>query len=190
MPLAFQLELADRAEDRVHVTVSVVPSDEPAEVEGLAVQLVSRKGEPLSPRLLLPVAGHLAGPLMTTVELRATEGLIPTGARVQGTAWGTTFSLESACPADRWTELAAHLKGQPCAGSVTRGVALVPLDGKEREAIVERLSWLAECPWCEGNEPLEAVAEEDVEEDDFSEAVDDLGLDPEDAEFLKDLLAE
>ncbi|TNE85028.1 MAG: hypothetical protein EP330_26865 [Deltaproteobacteria bacterium] len=191
MPSSFSLDLTARDDDRVHVAVAIMPSEEALELEGVAVQLVTRKGEPLSPRLLLPIAGRLAGTMMMTAELRSIEGEIPMGARVQGTAWGKGYALEASCPADPWTELVAHVRGQPCAGKVTRDVRLEPLTGQERDAIVQRLTWLAECPWCEPNEPLEAVAREDTEEeDDYDAAVDDLGLDPEDAEFLKDLLSE
>jgi hypothetical protein len=187
MPFAFQLELADRAEDRVQVAVSMVPSGAPQNIEGVAVQLLSRAGDPLSPRLLLPVSGRLSGALMTTAELRAKSDL-PLGARVHGTAWGDGFSLEASCPADRWTELAAHVRGRPAAGIVTRHVDLEPLIGEEKDELIRRLGWLAECPWCETNEPLEATSEEDERE--LCNAVDELGLDEEDAEWLKDLLHE
>lgn len=184
------MELTDRDEDRVHVAVSIVPAEEPTEVQGVAVQLVSRKGDALSPRLLLPVAGRLAGALVMTAELRASEGCVPMGARVAATAWGQGFSLEATCPADRWTELVAHVRGQPCAGAITRDVAIEPLEPEEREAIVQRLAWLADCPWCEPNQPLEAIAKEDTEEEDYVGLVDELDLDPEDAAFLKDLLTD
>jgi hypothetical protein len=191
MALTFTLELTERADDRVHLAAAIEPAATPAVVEGVAVQLVGRKNEPLSPRLLLPISGTLTGPMVVASELRAVEGVIPTGARVVGTAWGADFTLEASCPADRWTELAAHVRGEPSAGQITRAVTLLPIDGEVRNQLLTKLPWLAETPWQDAEEevPLEAVSAP-VTPEDVAEQFAGLSLSPEDADFLRELLEE
>lgn len=191
MPLSFTLELTDRGDDRVHLAASIEPSVAHAQVDGVAVQLVSRKNEPLSPRLLLPISGTLTGPMVVASELRAIDGTIPAGSRIQGTAWGPDFSVDASCPADRWTELAAHVRGEPAAGEVTRRVGLRALEGLARDRLLERLPWLGETPWRHEDEgaPFEAVAAP-VTPEDVEEQLASLELSQEDADFLRELLEE
>ena len=192
MPLSFEMELTERLVDRVIVAVSIVPGEQPAEVDEVMLQLTTRQGEPLSPRLLLPVSGAMVGALLTTAELRFSGGEIPPGARVIASLWGSNdLHLEATCPADAWTELAAHVRGHSLTGIVTRDVSLRTLDMGEREAILQRLPWLAKCCSQPADGPLEATAEHDTyDPEDTGDFVDALGLDSTDADFLKELLQE
>ena len=71
MHLDIELCLQSRQPDRVVVRLKLVPqADEGVQVDGAAVDLLSREGDALCPRVLLPFAGLLRAPITTTVELR------------------------------------------------------------------------------------------------------------------------
>ena len=144
--------------------------------------------------MLLPIAGTLGQPILTTVELRAL-GPIPQGARIVGTAWSGCSKIDVSCPCDPWTALEGHVRG-------TRRVALKRdllhrmrvLNAGERAVVAAMFPWIDEpmIPEAASQRPnmVEAV-NVDGEPDDF---VDDIcscyNLDGDDAAFLRELLGE
>lgn len=188
--VTFELRLEERRADRVYVAVVLAPaSSGPAAIDGVAVQLFQRGGEPLGARLLLPIAGSLTAPMVTTVEVRASGGLVPTGSRVVGTVWNRTGQVEATCPADMWTELETHVRGsrrvQPRSDGDLR--ALLPQERARLNACFPWLGRQVEAPFDGVIEPEQTALEED-------QALDALcaeyGLGGEDADFLKELLTE
>ncbi len=177
------LHLDDRQPDRVRVTVRLEPDDAGHPVDGVALQLCSEGGECLGPRLLLPIQGRLAGPLVTRVELRSLSP-IPENGRVVAVAWWGCEQVEVTCPSDRHTTLRDHVRGAhraPLAGRV----GLERLDDDERAAFYRLAPWAAE-PRVPRSPRLEPVDPEPSAE----EICEELGLEGEDAEWLKDLLEE
>jgi hypothetical protein len=174
----------DRQADRVWVSVSLSPEEESHTVDGVALQLCTRDGGCLGPRLLLPISGQLAGPLVTRAELRSMEP-IPRESRVVAVAWWGHEQIEVSCPSDRGTCMEFHLRG------ITREplpdrTAIRNLEPGEREALAAHLPWVNES-WAVSDpkqiEPLDT-------EESLDDVVEDLGLDDENARWLKELLTE
>jgi hypothetical protein len=188
MSLSFELRLEERQPDRVWVSVLLVPRDGALPIDGVAVELFSRQRESLSPRLLLPIAGVLANPMTVKVELRA-QTSIPPGAMVVGTAWWGPDTQRVVCPADPWTELEAHVRGKRCLGPREErpGQDFMGLDPTETGRLAGVFPWLearGTPPCMEGfGEPLDAF-------DVVDEISEELGLDAENAEWLRQLLKE
>ena len=188
MDLDFDLQLTDRQPDRVLVSVLLRPAGAPVTVDGVAVMLVCPDGEPLSHRMLLPIAGTLTHPMASTVELRGHEDL-PAGTRIVGYAWGADRQWEARIPADPGTQMAAH-----CCGRVTlrpyddRVFAdhFLPLSDDEREALAVAYPWLAP-----RHDELTVVDDDTVDDDPcFRSYCEGLGLDDDDTDWLQDLLNE
>ena len=189
MDLHFEVRLEERLVDRVFVSVVLAAkSDAGTVVDGVSVQMLTRQGNALCPRMLLPISGTLTQPMVSTIELRAL-GKIPVGARVSGTAWTGKQQFEASCPCDPGTALGVHMRGLRLLPLTSDTPFLLSLDPGQREVLVALFPWL--------NGPMVATetpgilesSGPDSEElmDDFAEKFD---LDPEDAEFLKNLLAE
>jgi len=182
--LSIDLRLDDREEDRVWVSVSLSPEEEVHTVDGVTLQLCTRDGECLGPRLLLPISGQLSGPLVTRAELRSLEP-IPRNSRVVAVAWWGQEQIEVSCPSDLGTCMAFHVRGITRVPLPERA-AIRDIEPEERDILARHLPWV--------NEPR-VVADAghmdplDTEES-FDEVVDDLGLDEESARWLKDLLIE
>lgn len=184
---SFELRLEERRSDRVYVAVLLAPSDcTPVTIDGVAVQMFQRSGDAVSSRLLLPIAGTLTQPMVTTVELRATHGHLPNGSRVVGTVWMDDTQIEATCPADMWTELESHVRG-------TRMV--LPVSEAELRVLrpCERARLAACFPWVGRPTvlPFDGVLEPEEDLDEELDALcDEYGLCGEDAEFLKELMSE
>jgi len=194
--LDVELRLEERGVDRVIVSVLLAPPDQQTtRVDGVALQLHHPDGERLGARMLLPIAGEVASPMLSTVELRALDGEIPQGSRVTGTAWRGTEQVEVAIPTDPGTAFEAHVRG-------LERIGLQPLASRPRaylEVLLpdERAVVSALFPWVD--EPmvpkpavgeLEVVDHEPDNDELVDEFADEIGLDPESAEWLKDLLDE
>jgi len=185
--LEFQLRLEERGSKRVVVSVVLAPMSEPVLIEGVALQWKTIDGEPVSAQLVLPIAGTVAQPMVSSVVINAFRPIEP-GCRVVATAWAGTSQVESSIPTDPFTQLEVH----------ARGHKVVNPDEGEREpsvlADVER-SRLAEVyPWV--NEPRvpkiagELGVVDSTPSDDalVVEMVEDYDLDDDAAAWLKDLL--
>lgn len=184
--VTFELRLEERRADRVFVSVLLAPADPGASLDGVSVQLFQRDGEAVSPRLLLPISGVLAQPMITTVELRAEGGVLPGGSRVVGTAWNAVASVEASCPTDMWTELGSHVRG-------TRTVAAAPCGELRLLDLQERARLACIFPWMTRTAPLrtdDVLEPEDTQEEEVDAFCAEYGLGEEEAEFLKELLAE
>lgn len=187
MALRFDLSLEDRRQDRVFVSVLLAPEQDGATVDGVAVMLVTKGGDPLSHRLLLPIAGRLIQPMVSTVELRASGDDLPSGARVVGMAWNTVEQWDASCPADPGTQLEQHMRGRNALRpDVDAGFQALACD--ERLALARVFPWLAPCelapPKVVEPEMETASAEE------LKQFCDSLDLDDEDSEWLEALLRE
>lgn len=199
MPLSFDLTLLERQPDRVVVTISLCPGGDPVKLDGVAVEILNSRRERISPRLLLPVAGTLVGPLVTQAELRAPEG-IPTCSVVSGTAWSGDEVVETLCPADDHIGLEAHVRGANV--PILRSSAvLLDLLPEELEVLRQRFVWLEPHEHEERVRPLDADAppapdselfEPDLQglDDELDSLCGDLGLDDECTEWIKELMKE
>jgi len=186
MALQFQLNLERREADRVFVSVHLAPEGDGAEVQGVALMLVTRGGDRLSNRLLLPIAGVLDRPMTSHVELRALEDL-PKAARVVGVAWNPSQQWEATCPADPGTQLEAHLRGRTTIVPSSEA-EFEELSCGERTAIAQVFPWLAPCEL-----PPPRVVEPELEtatHEEIKSFCNDIGLDREEAEWLEALLDE
>ncbi len=202
MPVSFDLTLLERQPDRVVVTISLCPGDDPVKLDGVAVEILNSRRERVSPRLLLPVAGTLVGPLVTQAELRA-FGTIPTCSVVSGTAWSGEEVVETLCPADDHIGLEAHVRGVN-APILRSEAVLLDLLPDELDTLQRRFAWLQPHQregWVRPLEPLDGDApprpdselfEPDLEgiEGELDSLCGDLGLDEECTEWLKDLMKE
>jgi hypothetical protein len=185
--MRFSILLEERRNDRVLVSVCL-GADEVVHVQGVAVELRSRAGEPLSARLMLPVAGVLHAPLCLHTELRAV-GDLPRGAQVIGTAWWQQGQVEASCPTDPGTALEDFARG----GSV----GLTPRDAAAEVADLapeERRAWMAAFPWLASMRRLPpAEAPRILDEAPRDVAADHAArhhLSPEDAATLAEILGE
>lgn len=181
--LTFELQLKERLPDRVVVGVLLGPTEGEAQVDGVAVSLRGPDGERLSNRLMLPIAGTLTQRMLTAVELRALDELVP-GTRIVGVAWHDGEQWEADIPADPGTCLEAHCRGWG---------AVKPLEDEAvwfRSLAPAQLAVLQEAfPWLTPTEAPLSVVETD-EAVDVKRACRDLGLDDEAADWLADLLNE
>lgn len=183
LALDVELVLEERGVDRVRVTLVVSPADGVVAVEGASLQLVREGGEVVCPRLLVPIRGELHSAMATTLELRGT-GPLPPGCRVQAVAWCADGNVSVSCPADPFITPGEHVRGQRVLDVPADDALLTPLDASERAALNRRLPWLRPAP---------AEAAGVIEVDDgpsVDELQEDLGLDAEQAAWLKDLLDE
>ncbi len=176
------LRLEERQTDRVRVSVLVAPTRDPVPLDGVAICLVDEGREALSPRMLLPLTGTLAHPIGSSVEVRAV-GDIPDGSLVLVTAWIDGVAVEATCPADPCPDLRDHVTGRTAVHLPRRRPPLGALAADERCRLGRHFPWLAPKRPC----PPRVV-------DDAGETAraltDDLGLDPDDADFVASLLAE
>ena len=170
------VELEEHAADRVHVTVTLSPTVRPVEVTGVAVELFGRRRESLGPRLLLPISGTVTGPIATRAELRC-RGPIPRGSFVEATAWMPHEELAATCPAEPPPVLEGHVRGRHPLMSADRDRSLGSLSHTEKCALARCLSWL----------PAPAAEEKGCDVDAIQE---ELGLDDEDADWLRELMEE
>ena len=187
--LTFELRLEERRSDRVYVAVVLAPpTDRPVPIEGVAVQLFQRSGEAGSSRLLLPIAGTLTQPMISTVELRAHGGHLPNGSRVVGTVWNAQLQSEATCPADMWTELESHVRGTRIVHPRSAEVEMRALRTVERARLASTFPWLGRpvvVPFDGVLEPEEPQIEEELDA-----LCAEYGLCGEEADFLKELLTE
>lgn len=189
--LDVDLTLEERGPDRVVVSVLLDPHDGEGQLDGLALQLVRPDGEPLGTRMLLPLAGTVRQPMLSTVELRSVPDTIPQGSRVVGTAWRGAEQLELSLPTDPGTAFEAHVRGHD---NVTGGRAqafLEPLLTDERDIFARHYPWIDE-PRIPRPPPdaLGVVDHEPETSEVVDDLVDDIGLDEASAEWLRDLLDE
>jgi hypothetical protein len=188
LDLAFELRLEERGVNRVVVSVLLAPEAAAVRIDGVALQLFTRTGEALGVRLVLPISGELRHPMLSTVELKADE--IPVGSRVVGTAWHGPEQKDAQLPTDPFTELEMHMRAR------RRIVCADPDPDIERLTPEERTKVARDFPWID--EPrvpialaeLTVVENEGSEEELLDDLVDNLGLDPESSEWLKELLDE
>lgn len=189
--LEMELRLEQRGADRVVVSVLLAPAEGTVTVEGVALQLHSAQGDAIGARMLLPIAGTLAQPMLSTVELRTLSHDIPQGSRVVGTAWGGPHQLEITLPTDPGTAFEAHVRGHDIVSAHGSSQYLEPLLPDERALFASLFPWIDE-----PRLPREAAGSLGVvdHEPDNDELVDDfaadMGLDEDSAEWLRDLLDE
>ncbi|MCB9686298.1 MAG: hypothetical protein H6738_15420 [Alphaproteobacteria bacterium] len=184
LPLKFELRLEDRGGERVLVSALLAPEGDAVRLDGVALQLHTRTGEPLGIRLLLPISGELRQPMLSTVELRCDE--VPMGAKVVGIAWLGREQREATIPTDPFTELEVHMRGR------RRIVTFAEADGIDVLERAERDRIARDFPWIDEPRIPRAVAELEVVEgdDEVDQIIDELGLDEESAEWLEELLRE
>jgi hypothetical protein len=194
LALDFELRLEERCPDRVVVSVLLAPrGGRPVRIEGVALHLERRDGEHIGTEMVLPIAGELRQPMLSTVELRTGDDEVPGGARVVGTAWNGAEQTEAQIPTDPSTELEGHLRGRlPIDPSPDVLETFVLASAEERKRLALELPWIDQPRLPRVAGALEVV--EHAEMLDQQEAVDefvaDLGLDEEGSAWLKDLLTE
>lgn len=189
LDLDFELRLEERANEQVVVSVALAPREHPVVIEGVALQWATAEGEPISARLLLPIAGTVSQPMVSSVVLHAFRAIEP-GCRVRATAWFGTTQVESSIPTDPFTELEEHVRARK----------RVSPDEGEREPRrlepVERARLSARYPWVDEPRINKAVGELAVVESTPStdavvdEVAEEFELDEESATWLRELLAE
>ncbi|MCA9569603.1 MAG: hypothetical protein KC656_17275 [Myxococcales bacterium] len=190
MDLDFDLQLTDRQPDRVLVSVLLRPGRTgPVDVQGVDVMLVCPEGEPISHRMLLPIAGTVSQTIVSTVELRG-HGPLPPGTRIAATAWSAHQQWEARIPADPGTQMAAHCRGDVVVRPEEDADfpdRFLPLGCDERAALARVFPWLEACPT-----ELKVVDDDTLtgEDDLRAYCCDELGLDEDDADWLADLLNE
>lgn len=191
MGLTFDMKMDERQVDRVRITVRLTPDGQATPIDGVAIELVSRQQESLSPRRLLPVSGVLDAPLGMCVELRC-SGPLPPGAMAVGTAWHGEEQWRAMCSADPWTDLEAHVRGKRClAGSLADLRRLASLRTPEIHKFLHKFPWLARSP-CRPPGELPDMLDIPTDEEDplVQEMCSELGIDAENAEWLKELMSE
>ena len=192
LSLDFELRLEDRKPDRVLVSVLLAPHSS-LRIDGVSLQIISREGEPVSARMVLPIAGELSQPMLSTMELRAIAAEIPQGSRVVGTAWAGHEQRDAALPTDPSTEFERHVRARcrVVPDVLEDDVRLIErLTPEERATVARAYPWVDEprLPVAVGE--LEVVDHEQTDEEVFDHFCDELGLDGDSAEWLKDLLSE
>ena len=182
MALTLHLVIEQRRPDRVFVLIELQQKGEPLNISGAAVELRSARGVLVSPRMILPIAGELAGPLATRVELRA-QRAIPQGAKVYGVVFHDKNQTEATIPVDPCTELEAHVRGR---GNICRFAEkpLEPLTPADEYALQQAFPWAIQ-------DDEEEEYHDTLDADDLSDEVaKSLGLDDEEAEFLREILTD
>jgi hypothetical protein len=179
--------MEDCSGQRVLVSALLRPSTGTVRLEGVALQVVSPDGEPLGVRMLLPIAGELHHPMLSTVELKC--GDLPRGARVVVTAWSGAEVVEAVLPTEPFTALEKHVRARGRIVGYAPATAVELVEGDERRRLAALYPWVEEprVPKIAGE--LEVV-DDDGGDDVVDEIVDHLGLDDASAEWLKDLLHE
>jgi hypothetical protein len=192
LSLDFALRLEDRSPDRVLVSVLLAPRSS-VQIDGVALQLFSRANEAISARVVMPIAGELTQPMLSTIELRAFPDEIPLGSRVVGTAWAGPEQREATVPTDTATEFERHVRARcrvSCEEPADDDRLLERLSADERSQVARLYPWVDEPRVPKAIGELEVVEHEEDEDEAFDDLVEDLGIDEESAEWLKDLLAE
>ena len=187
MSLSLRLTIEQRRSDRVYVLVELDHDGATVDINGAAVELRSQKSHLLSPRMILPIAGLLAGPLSTRIELRAQQP-IPQGATVYGVVFWGGDQTEAVIPADPCTDLQAHVTGARNISGYT-SKTLENLSPEEEYALYQHFPWTVkeeeEDDWSE-----ETLDEDDPVDDLTDEVARSLGLDDEEASYLRELLTD
>lgn len=186
LALDFSLRMEDCSGQRVLVSALLRPSTGAVRLEGVALQVVSADGDPLGVRMLLPIAGELHHPMLSTVELKC--GDLPRGARVLGTAWNGSDVVEAVLPTEAFTALEKHVRARGRIVGFATGTDVELVEGAERRRLAALYPWIEEPRVPRAAGELEVVDDEAT--DVVDEIVDTLGLDDASAEWLKDLLHE
>ena len=179
MNLDVQLSLEHRGADRLRVSVWVRPLGEPVSVDSITLELLGPTGDEVGPRLLLPIAGTLGGPIATTVEVRG-YGEIPPRSTLRAVAWVAEASVVVDLPADPPPDLGDWMCGRGCCGDPD--LDLRSFTDAERARWARYFPWTAPAPTAN----LAEVLEPPSEAHEFS----DLGLDDETAQWVSDLMNE
>lgn len=182
------LRVVDRELDRVQVTLRIAPSTGPAPLEGVSIELTDADGAQLSPRLQLPLSGELSTPVATVVELRTHTGKpLPRDAQVLAKAWHGAEEVRHHCPAERCRGLETHVAGAAACFMLSERELAFPLDEDEARALLKRHPWIrnlrAAFQKDHGPEALPIDPEPNSQQ-----IADELGLEGEEAEWLKELL--
>ena len=186
-PFSLFLEV-QKKEDLVFVVLELLPleSGEPVELDGVALELLGPTEERIGSRLILPISGNLSGPLKTQAELRSPEP-IPAGCSVHATAWMTDQSVSTSMPVDPLNELESHMRGSRLVLPEDKDNPK-PLTQREIRCLGDVLPWLlSQSDLGESEEDFDGPI--DTEES-IDELTDELGLDEEEARWLKELLEE
>ncbi len=184
MDLDFDLELAERQPDRVRVAVFLGPGSEgPVTLRGVEMVLLCPDGEPLSHRMLLPIAGTITDRMVSTVELRG-NGPLPPGTRILATAWSEEQQWEVRIPADPGTQMEAHCRGQICLWPEDDRdfeSCFAPLTEDEIRRLAVYFPWLEPCP-----AEVRILDEEETmtESESLRKCCEELGLDEEATSWL------
>lgn len=192
LDLDVELSLEEHLDDSIIVSVFLSPTGGATAVDGVALRLRDRHGEGLGPRVLLPISGTLARVMRTTVALETENGEpVPDGASVQVVAWHGHEQREAVMPTDPMTALEVHVRGTTAWVLHDGDRLLEPLLPEERAVWAEHYPWIDEARL-----PPRAAAElgvvdhEPTQEDEVDAFAEEMGLDAESAEWLKDLLDE
>ncbi|MBX2797230.1 MAG: hypothetical protein KTR31_06180 [Myxococcales bacterium] len=188
LALTIELRLEERNPNSVLVSVLLAPSSGSTRIDGVALQLFTRQGEALSSRMLLPISGELAQPMLSTLELQAQADVIPQGCRVQGMAWNGKDQVEAYIPTDPFTELEVHMRGRRRIDPDEDDRLLEWVLPEEREKVSRDFPWVNEPRLPVATDALQVVDHEEDEEEALDEVLDELGIDAESAEWLKDLM--
>lgn len=187
--LDFELRLEERVNEQVTVSVALAPSTDPVVIEGVALQWKTADGEPISARLLLPIAGRVAQPMVSSVVIHAFRA-IEAGCRVVATAWAGPDQIESSIPTDPFTELEVHVRARKVVNPDDGDLDPVCLSDNERARLVQCYPWLAEPRISKVAGELGIVDSTPTVDAVVNEVVEDFDLDEEAAAWLKDLLSE
>lgn len=188
LPLTLDLRLEERESDRVRVSVCLSPDGGPQNVDGVALQLCTREGVCLGPRLLIPIGGQVVGPLTTSAELRSRTA-IPDDSQVVAVAWWGSEEVEVTCPSDRGTCLEFHMRGRKRVPLPDHAV-LRRLTKGERATLTALMPWVAEPLVLPDPTEIEPVDTDETAEEMADEICAELGLDEDNARWLKELLTE
>jgi hypothetical protein len=187
MALSLHLQIEQRRPDRVFVLIELVHNGATINVTGAAVELRSKRGILLSPRMILPLAGLLAGPLATRVELRSQQP-IPQGSKVYGVVFWNGEQTEAVIPADPCTDLEAHVRGsRNIWGFAAKD--LESLEPSEEYALQQRFPWAIQFE--EDEDEDTAPMDSELASDDLTDEVaKSLGLDEEETAYLREILTD
>ena len=193
--LDFELRLEERCADRVVVSVLLAPrGDVAVHIDGVALHLERRDGERIGTERVLPISGDLRHPMLSTLELKLDEGELPTGSRVVGIAWDGAEQNEALLPTDPYTELEVHLRARRRIRPEDEGETceLQKLSYRERARLARDHPWINEPRLPRAAPALTVVDHEEMAEpaNEIDDLIDDLGLDADASDWLKDLLSE
>jgi len=192
LELDVELSLEERLDDSVIVSVYLCPRDGATRVDGVALRLRDKNGRGLGPRVLLPIAGTLSQTMRTTVALECENGEdVPLGACVQVVAWYEQEQREASIPTDRMTAFEVHVRGTTPWALEEGERMLEALLPEERAVFAQGIPWIDEPRMPPPSAAqLGVVDHEPTEEEEVDAFVDEMGIDAESAEWLKDLLDE